>query len=123
MVEGSEILGPGGPDQDKINCPVCGRVIAYDRWGHKPQRMTCSEACQNRLEEITGDRTSSKWLEKRAADPNICILCGAPLEDKVRGTKLYCSPRCQKRGVRRGINADRLMRIRKSAINGKTGQI
>lgn len=112
--EGAE----NGPDQQHINCAICNRQIAYNRWSSGSQKIVCSPECQTKLEEITGDRTSEKYLLQRAADPNICIMCAAPLEDKVRSTKIYCSWRCAKRAYRKGINADKLMRIRKSAING-----
>lgn len=105
-------------DQQHINCPVCGKVLAYDRWSHRAQRKTCSDECRDKLEAIIGDKPIEDRRVRRASDPSICIVCGTQL-DGVRSDKLFCSWRCAKRAQRMGDSLDRYRRIRKSSIRGQ----
>jgi len=105
-------------DQDHIQCFVCGKSFPFNRWSSGPRRCTCSSECQAALDEVTSNHTSERWLLKRAARPGICVYCGGPLEG-VRCNKIYCTPKCEKAAWRKGVNADRMMRVRKEAILGK----
>ena len=102
-------------DQRTVSCLNCGRSILYDRWSGRPRLAFCSDSCRVEWEHKSGQLDPTTIFTERAKNPNICIMCNAPLQ-KVRGDRLYCSPRCQKRGNRLGINADSLGRVRLDAI-------
>jgi predicted nucleic acid-binding Zn ribbon protein len=108
-------------DQGYIPCPVCGTKVQYDRWSDEPQELFCSEECKEKMQEIMGIHTKDYILKRRAANPNVCVSCGAILTNKTRSGSLYCSPKCQKRARRAGIYADSLVKIRMSAIAGMEG--
>jgi len=102
-------------DQRTVSCLNCSRSIPYNRWSGRPRLPFCNDDCRRSWEIRTGQLDPINVFKERATDPNVCIICKAPLQ-KVRGDRLYCSPRCQKRGNRLGINADSLGRVRLDAI-------
>jgi len=102
-------------DQRTVSCLGCGAPIPYDRWSGRLQFRFCSDFCRRSWEERYGRSDPLDVFTERAKDPNICIMCRSPLQ-KTRGSRLYCSVRCQKQGRRLGINADSLGKIRLEAI-------
>jgi len=102
-------------DQRTVSCLNCGRTIPYNRWSGRSRLSFCNDDCRRSWEIRTGQLDPINVFKERAKDPNVCIICNAPLQ-KVRGDRLYCSPRCQKHGYRLGINADSLGRVRLDAI-------
>ena len=121
-MENSDTVLGGGPPQNTINCPICGREIARDRWGSAGGRFTCSDSCEEKLREITGDEPNEARLLERVKNPLVCVWCSAPLDGK-RWDKLFDCDRCRKAAKRRGLDIDKLLRIRRAAIFGGKGQV
>lgn len=109
-------------DQSYVCCPVCGKEIPYDRSSDEPQEFICSDECWRKLREKTGAIFLKDKLRKRAADPNVCLMCGSFLAKRTRSDCLYCSPTCQKKARRAGIIADSLVAIRMSALSRAEGR-
>lgn len=109
-------------DQKSIRCPICGRPVPYDRSSDELQEITCSEECRALLEARFGYRSTLQLLRKRAADPDVCLICGTSLQGGSRRDALYCSDACKTRAFRSGISPsirNTLVRIRIEAAKAR----
>jgi predicted nucleic acid-binding Zn ribbon protein len=109
-------------DQSHVRCPVCGKLVPYDRCGDEPQEFICCEKCREELFRVMGVESRDSMMRKRAADPNVCVTCGAILTNRKRADALYCSDRCGKRARKLGVRAADLVKVRRAAITNATGK-
>ena len=106
-------------DQLSARCPVCGRLVSFDRWSYDPQDFICSDVCKDALKRVYGIKSHVEVIINRASNPDVCVVCAAPMNEKTHVDAVFCSSACKKRAQRLGVNGDGLRAIRLSSINGE----
>jgi len=107
-------------NQLSIHCPVCGYLFPYDRWSKQLQEIACSDKCKADLNKRFGYRSAWEIMKERAEDPNLCLMCGGSMRDKVHVAALYCSDACKQHAFREGVPnsiGNTLLRIRWDAAH------